>query len=588
MKAGITYLFFISLGLAGAFSACKPKEKTASSSTSTTASTSGKDKKLSNEEQVRFQSIYYNACKEKIKGNMELAENLFKECLKIDPTSAPAQYEIANLYRFGGLYDEALKYSREAANKDPKNVWFQLLYIECLHNKRQYNEATAAYEKLIKNVVPKPEYYMALGEEYLFANKPDKAVKVYEDFEKIFGRDEEVALKRIAVLRQQKKYAEAEIVLKGLIKDFPEEPRYYTYLAEIYQDSGEPEKAYTIYQESLKADPNNPYIHLALADYYRQQKKDSLFFSEVKIAFTSPELNVDNKIKIMLSYYEMTETFPKYLNEAYELLDILTKAHPGEAKVWSVYGDFLFRDKRYKEAKVAFERVLESDKSKFPVWSQLLISEMNMNDMEALKKHSAEAIDLFPNQPAPYFFNGLANQRQKDYKAAIQSYVDGQEFVYDNLPLQMQFLANLAEAYNADKQYEKSDKAFEDALLLDANDASIMNNYAYYLSLRKTKLERAEKLSARSLEIDAGSISYLDTYAWILYQQGKYEDAKIWLDKAFAKGADNRPAILEHYGDVLYKLNDKTKALEYWKKAKEKGGSSESLIKKITDGKLYE
>jgi tetratricopeptide (TPR) repeat protein len=586
MKAGSIYSFFTALCFAALITGCKPKEQAAS--TPTAQKDNPKVKKLSDENRVRFQSTFYNACKEKIKGNMEVAATLFKECLRIDSGSAPAQYELASLYRFGGMYDDALKYAKRAALGDPKNEWFQLLYIDCLHNKRQYSDAAQAYEKLIKNVPGKPDYYIDLADEYVYAKKPDKAAKVYEEYEKTFGRDESVALKRVAVLREMNKLAEAEIVMKELIKDFPGEPRYYTYLAEIYQERGEPEKAFSVYQESLKSDPNNPYLHLALADYYRQQKKDSLFFTEVKIAFSSPDLDVDNKVRILLSYYDMTEAFPKYLGEAYELLDILVKAHPRDPRAWSVDGDFLYRDKRYREAKAAFEKVLEYDKSKFPVWRSLLFCDAEVNDMEALKKHSEEAMDLFPNQPTTYYFNGLANQRLKNYKAAIQAFLDGQEFVYDDLLLQKQFLENLGEAYNADKQYEKSDKAFEDALQLDPNDAGIMNNYAYYLSLRREKLERAEKLSARSIEIDSKSISYLDTYAWVLYQQGKYEDAKTWLDKAIAKGADNRPAILEHYGDVLYKLNDKTKALEYWKKAKEKGGNTELLNKKIADGKLYE
>lgn len=217
-----------------------------------------------------------------------------------------------------------------------------------------------------------------------------------------------------------------------------------------------------------------------------------------------------------------------------------------------------------------------------------MLCETDMNDFSSLEKHSAEAIDFFPNMPNPYFFNGLANLKLKDYKKAIQSFVDGQEFVYENVPLQLQFLTYLAETYNADKQHEKSDKAFDDALAIDPNDPMVMNNYAYYLSIRKEKLEKAAKLSARTIELQPGSVSYMDTYAWILYQQGKYVDAKTWLDKALSKGGDNRAAILEHYGDVLFKLNDEKGAYEYWKKAKEKGGNSDTLNKKILEGKLYE
>lgn len=577
MKKINTYISGIVVILLCSFFSCKPKQAASSS-----------DKNDSNENSIRFQRTFYDACKEKMLGNSELALNLFKECLKYDPKSAVVKYELANIYRFTGANDEALKYAKEAADTDQKNEWFQLLYIDCLHNKRQYADAIAVYERLTKAAVVKPEYFEGLAQEALYGGKPDKAVKAYEDLEKKFGRDEEIALRRINILKQQRKYSEAETALLGLIKDFPGQPQYYTYLAEIYQDSGQPEKAYTTYQDILKTEPNNPFVHLALADYYRKQKNDSLFFIEVKTAFGSEELDVDNKIKIMVSYYDMTEIYPSYRPKAYELLDILLRVHPNDPKAWSVNGDFLYRDKKITEAKNAFEKVVSMDKSRFAIWNQLLICEVDLNDYASLEKHSAEAIEFFPNMPNPYFFNGLANLRHKNYKKAIQSFIDGQEFVYENTGLQLQFLASLAEAYNADKQYEKSDKAFEDALLIDPNDPLIMNNYAYYLSLRKEKLERAEKLSARTLELQSGSISYMDTYAWILYQQGKYTDAKIWLDKALQKGADNRPAILEHYGDVLYKLNDTVGALEYWKKAKDKGGNSDNLNKKISEKKLYE
>ncbi len=574
-----TYTFSIAVILLCCFFSCKPKQAASTSNTKNTGS---------NEDKVRFQSTFYNACKEKMLGNSELALNQFRECLKYDPTSAVVKYEMANIYRFTGFNDEALKFAKEAAIGDPKNEWFQLLYIDCLHNKRQYADALAAYEKLIKTSPNKPEYYEGMAQEAMFANKPDKAIKAYSDIESKFGRDEDIALRKITLLKQLRKYDEAEREIKLLIKDFPNQPQYYTYLAEIYQETGQPEKAFTTYQDVLKTDPNNPYIHLALADYYRQQKKDSLFFTEVKIAFASEDLDIDNKMKIMVSYYDMTEMFPNYKPKAYELLDVLLKVHPKDPKAWAVNGDFLYRDKKLPEAKASFEKVLEFDKSRYAIWSQLMLCETDMNDFTSLEKHSAEAIDFFPNMPNPYFFNGLANLKLKDYKKAIQSFVDGQEFVYENVPLQLQFLTYLAETYNADKQYEKSDKAFDDALAIDPNDPMVMNNYAYYLSIRKEKLEKAAKLSARTIELQPGSVSYMDAYAWILYQQGKYADAKTWLDKALPKGGDNRAAILEHYGDVLFKLNDEKGAYEYWKKAKEKGGNSDLLNKKILEGKLYE
>jgi tetratricopeptide (TPR) repeat protein len=566
---------------------CKSKKETTVVSGSEPGQVT-KTKTLSDDDKLKFQSTYYNACKEKIKGNIEIAETLFKECLKLDPQSAAAKYELASIYRFGGLYDQSLKFAREAAISESKNEWFQLLYIECLHNKRMYNEAADVYEKLIRTFPNRPDFYEELATEFIYAGKYEKALKAYDDLEKKFGPSDEVTLGKIKLLKQQKKWGEAESEMKKLIRNNPKEAQYYSFLADIYQETNQPEKAFQTYQEILKTDPENPYIHLALADYYRSLKKDDDFFKEVKIAFASEELDIDSKVKILISYYNLTEQFPQYKSQAYELCELLIKVHPKEAKSHSVYADFLYRDKKLPEARKELEQVIEFDKGKFIVWKQLLVCEMELGDYATLQKHSAEVVDLFPNQPEPYYLNGIANLKLKNYKDAIQSLKDGQEFVYENEPLQSQFLATLGETYNAVKDYEKSDKAFDEALIIDKDNIPVMNNYAYYLSLRKDKLDYAAKLSKRSIELQPTSVSYMDTYGWILYQQGNYTEAGNWIEKALSSGGEKRPAILEHYGDILYKLNEKTKALEYWQKAKDNGGNSDSLNKKIADKKLYD
>ena len=233
-------------------------------------------------------------------------------------------------------------------------------------------------------------------------------------------------------------------------------------------------------------------------------------------------------------------------------------------------------------------KILTVDKSKYQVWNQLLVCESEMGAFDSLAKHSGEVMELFPEQAAPYYLNGIAYIRLKKYDKAVQPLKEGQQFVFENVPLEVEFCANLAEVYNNLKQYEKSDKEFDKAIELDPNNAPILNNYAYYLSLRKQNLEKAEKMSRRSLDISPNSVNNLDTYGWVLFQEKKYEEAKRYLEKAFDKGGFNRPAIVEHYGDVLFFLNETDKAVENWKKARELGANSDLLNKKIADKKFYE
>ncbi len=578
------YIFLSLLLCIAAFGvSCKSSKQTNKQA----SSDSKKDKGLSTELQAKFAYDFVNGCKERMKGNVEIAENLFKECLKVDPSSAPVKYELGNIYRFSAQYDLALKYGKDCAAADQKNEWYQLLYLECLHSKRLYTQAAEVYSRLIKNFPERPDFYEGLAAEYMYGGLYEKSYKAYDDLEKKFGPSETFSLNKIKLLKQIKKTKEAEDELKKLIAFNPVEPRYYTYLAEFYQENQQNNKALETYKQALKVDSLNPMVHLALADYYKSINDKANFFREMKIAFSNPDLEADTKYKILGSYYELSDKNEEFKSQAYELCAIMLKVHPMSAEAHSIYAEFLSRDKKQKEARDEYELAVKYDKNRFDSWNRLMFLDSEVGDYKSLESHSSEAIELFPNQALPYFFNGYSNIQTKNYEKAVESLRDGVEFVYSNNTLLIDFYSNLGNAYNYLKEYDKSDKAFDDALKVDPDNTSILNNYAYFLSLRKKNLEKAEKYSRRSNELSPNNPVFMDTYGWILYQQGKYVQAEEWLAAA-VKSAGNRSAILEHYGDVLYKLGKKEEALNYWKQTKEAGQGSEFLDKKISDKKLYE
>ena len=201
---------------------------------------------------------------------------------------------------------------------------------------------------------------------------------------------------------------------------------------------------------------------------------------------------------------------------------------------------------------------------------------------------SKKALEIFPTQPEFYFFNGLANLQLKQFELSIESLNLGKELVIDNEQLLSEFYQNLGQAHHELKQYDLSDESFESALTYDPMNVTVMNNYSYYLSLRKNKLDRAAELSKKSNELVPGTAAYMDTYGWILFQQEKYNQAESWLSKAIAEGGQTDGTILEHYGDVLFKLKRLDEAVEYWKKAKEIGGTTNKIEKKITDREYHE
>jgi Tfp pilus assembly protein PilF len=171
----------------------------------------------------------------------------------------------------------------------------------------------------------------------------------------------------------------------------------------------------------------------------------------------------------------------------------------------------------------------------------------------------------------------------KRHDEAVETLITGRDLVVDNKPLELQFWTSLGDAYNDAKNYTKSDQAYDKALTIEPDDAGTLNNYAYYLSLRKEQLDKAERMSRRSNELVPGQVSYIDTYAWVLFQMGRYPEARTWMEKAIAAGARDG-VILEHYGDILFELGEKEQAMKNWRAAKEAGDASELIDRKINEG----
>jgi tetratricopeptide (TPR) repeat protein len=575
----ISYCFFCFSLIV--FSLSFPSCKTSASATSTTAAKTP----LNEKNHIILEATYIEACKEKIAGKPEMAERLFRECLKYDPNNAPVKYELAKLLPLTGRLDEASKMAKEAIDADPKNQWYHLAYIDILHQKKDFAGSAEAYEKLIKNFPERSDLMEAMAYDYAMSQNFNKAFKIYDDLEKRYGKEEVITLNKVKLLKQLRKFSEAETELKKMIELNPTEPRYYLYLAEFYEDMNDFAQAKTIYDKLLVLDPTNPRVHLVMAEYYKEQGKAEESHAELKTALANPDLELEIKIKYLQFYLEVYERFPEFLPKAYELCEVVLKVNPMSSQAHAYYARFLAGDKKIDEAYKEYLTAARLGKTSFAVWSELLDLESYLKKFDSLEIHSAEAMELFPNQAQPYFYNGVANRQLRNYKKSAQSFYDGLEFVYDDKALMLNFYTSLGDVYAFLEEHEKSDKAYDDALKINPDDPYVLNNYAYYLSVRKEKLDKAEKLSKRSNDLVRENASYIDTYGWILFQQAKYEEAEDWLARA-VKLAPTKPLILEHYGDVLYKLGKTEDALKYWKKANEAGGNSDALLKKISTKKL--
>jgi tetratricopeptide (TPR) repeat protein len=530
---------------------------------------------------THFQEVFFKAQLEKAKGNKAKAHELFVQCVGLEPRNAAVHYEVGK-YELSELNNaaEALTHAKMCVESDPANAWYQQLLAQSYASLSKYDAAIKAFREVVRLSPDNYEMMYELANVQLYANKQQDAIATYDLLESKTGVYEELSVQKHLLYEQLKQYEKAGLELERLAEQYPDEPRYWGMAAQFYQRYGLMNKAAKSLENMVKADPSNGQVHWQLSEYYATQGDEKRSYDELKLAFATTDVPIDQKVMVLMRYYSLTQQRPERLPDAYALLVLTEQVHPNEAKAYAMYGDFLARDGKLNEALQKYKKALELGASMSLIWKQVLELEAEISDFAALSKDAPKALELYPLVPEFYYFNGLAQQQQKNPAKAVDAFNLGKELVVDNPILLKRFYAALGESYNSLKQFDKSDAAFEEALRIDPADVFVMNNYAYYLALRKAKLDSAANLSARSNELQPGMASFEDTYAYVLFRQGKHEEALVWMKKAMAHGEVSAD-MHEHLGDILFHLGKTDEAVNEWKQAAAKPGASSKVNDKM-------
>ncbi|MGA2823084.1 MAG: tetratricopeptide repeat protein [Bacteroidales bacterium] len=533
-------------------------------------------------------SMLIEAKKNEITGNEEKAEELFRQYISKYPDDATAYFELARIVANKKQVHEAVDLAGKAVKLDPSNSWYQLFYAEVLQLDGKYKDAISVYERITEKNPDNLDYYYQLAALYLSTEKYSDAVKVYDKIENKVGISEEISLQKEKIYLLLNDLPKAQHELEILVEAYPENTHYLSILAEFFMNNKMQDKGLETYRKIQQADPENPYVHMSMADYYRKNGEKQKAFEELKKGFANPNLDIDSKVNILLAFFNVNQLPEDSKAMVFELTRILISVHPNDPKAHSIYGDFLVQDKKNEEAREEYLKVITLDSSKFIVWEEILRLDLVLEKYDHLVEYSKRTIELFPDQPDPYLFAGIGRYQQKKYEDAVKDFNHGLKLVADNDVLLSEFYMYLGDAYHSLKDTSESDKAYEKSLSIKNDNAYVLNNYAYYLSLRNHDLEKAETMSKKAVTLDPKNSAFQDTYGWVLYKLQRYDDARTWVGKALEDKDSVSAEVMEHYGDILFKLGDAGQALEYWQKAKAKGPGSALLEKKIAEKKLYE
>ncbi len=544
-------------------------------------------KMLTSEDSSLVKELYYSALREKAIDNPQLAVNFFKKIIDIDPQNDAALYEVAQIAFNNKDIDVAKEYAQKATTVNANNEWYWLLLANIYQEQRNFPLLDYALNELIKIAPDKVDYTFDRANALVLQNKTDEAIALYNSLEKQIGLTDEILRGRQQIYLKQGNAPKAIQELEKIVANNKSDIKNYIFLGQLYFSNNMSDKAVETYKKAKEINPLNPYISLALADVYKSLKKEDEAFVEMKNAFSQADLNIDQKVKIVLTYFPL---FPDEtsMQKAAALSKTISEVHQTDAKAFSLYGDVLFQQNNLKEARLQYEKALSLNKQVFAIWDQLIRIKLSQNDFKSVAKDAEEALTLFPNQAVLYFYAGLANVQLKQVDKGISFLKNAQSYETENTAFQSQIFSTLGDAYQEIKKYKESEESYDQSLKFQNNNAYTLNNYAYYLSLRNDKLDLAEKMSKKSNDIEPDNASFQDTYAWVLFKQKKYTEAKIWIEKAM-NGKDNKSGVqFEHYGDILYKLGDESGAFLNWKKALELGEKNQNLQKKIDEKKYSE
>ncbi|WP_461103123.1 tetratricopeptide repeat protein [Spirosoma koreense] len=512
----------------------------------------------------------------------------FTKVLQKDPANSAAQYEMASTLLKTGKIADALPHATKAYSLDAQNKFYALLLAELYVKQKRYSEAEALYEKLLKKGPENAEYGVELAAIYLFNEKPDKALEAYNLVERELGLNEEITRQKQRIYLKQNKIDKAIEEAEKLVASEPGDPDYLLEGAELLIANDRTDQAITWVDRALKLNADLPQAHVLLADIYRKKGDMARVTKELNQVLANPNLEAGLKARILSSYVGMTGESPTAQKDALGMAQNLAKTSPNDPKTQVMLADLLMQQGKKTEARDAYAKAARLDGSIYEVWGALLQLDGELNQVDSLLVHSEKALEVFPTQGLFWYSNGSANLYKRKYQQAVDALEESKKLLVSsaNAEIRKGIDAQLGDAYNGLGDYTKSDEAYEAVLKADPLNDHVLNNYSYFLSLRKANLPRALQLGQKLVERNPTNATYLDTYAWVLYVSKDYAKARQYLEKAMADPANLSGTIIEHYGDVLYQLGQHEKALEQWKQAKSKGGGSPDLDKKIASGKL--
>jgi len=557
---------------------------------------------LAPEERRKFDYFFLEAVRLKQKGDMDAAFDMYSHCLGIDPHSAVTLFELGKLYMYLGQPVKGESLLSKAMESEPGNYWYKETLAGYYQGKGESEKAIEVIEDMVAQFPSRLEPLMALVDLYSRTKDYEKVIHTLDRLEQLDGKSEQISMEKfrmyLAMENKEKAFAEIE----NLAKEYPYEMRYLTMLGDVYLENGKEEEAYATYQKVLKEEPGYAPAMLSMASYYEKQGMDSLYRSQLDALLLNQKVESGAKVNVMRQLILRSERGDKDSTQIVGLFHAMLEQEQENADVAMLAAQYLLSKRMDEEAKPVLWKILDIDPENKPARLQLLSFAISKEDLDEVIRLCAPAVEYMPEALEFYYYWGIAHYQKEEHDKALEVFKKGVRQVRPESDKNMvsDFYSIMGDLYHQKDMNTEAYAAYDSALVYKPDNIGALNNYAYYLSVERKQLDKAEEMSYRTVKAEPTNSTYLDTYAWILFEKGKYAEARIYIDQALQNGGDKSSVVVEHGGDIYFLNGEPDKALEYWIQAEKLaaepvGDESEArdekelklLKKKIANKKYY-
>ena len=513
---------------------------------------------------------------------------MLEHCRALDPSSLAVMYDLSSFYAFLNKDSIAHDMLVRIVEADPSNLYYNRSLVNCYLKVGDTGSAIKVYEKLLESGQSKSEIYMYLFSLYSEMGMHEKAIAMLEKIEKLEGASEEIVINKVRHYMARRDSTMAIDVVRGILKEAPEDLRYLTLLGNTYLALGDSAKAMDAYNKVLAVKPDDVYALSSLADFYINAADDSQYCDLVERLLKSEGLDAESRVAALVQYINYAH--PKDSSRVNGFMHQMMALPFNELEIANVYSYYLaFIEAPDDTIVPVLEKIHSLDPENLKVTITLLEYAIERNDIDAVFKYADNAQLYCPDKLEIYYYKGLSSYLLGRKQESIAIYNEGLEKCSDDTSFELlsAVYALLGDTYHEFDMMNECMEAYDSALVYNDNNVGVLNNYAYFLALDGRDLNRAMEMSHKTISLEPENSTYIDTYAWVLFKLGRYEEAKAYAEKLISLSDKYSSDVYHHCGDIYAKCGNIELAVHYWIKAREVGDGSKVLDKKIRKQKYY-